>query len=98
MAITDLNPSGGQDFETLAEMQQMVDRGVSTFKLFMAYPNVLMIDDGLMFRVFQQAAKLGALCLIHAENGSAIDVVVAQTLAEGKTAPRYHALTRSSEG
>ena len=93
MAITDLGPN----FETLAEMQQMIDRGVSTFKLFMAYPNVLMIDDGLMFRVFQQAAKLGALCLIHAENGSAIDVIVSQALAEGKTAPRYHALTRSAE-
>jgi dihydropyrimidinase len=93
MAITDLGPN----FDTLAEMQQMVDRGVSTFKLFMAYPNVLMIDDGLMFRVFQQAAKLGALCLIHAENGAAIDVVVAQTLAEGKTAPRWHALTRSAK-
>jgi dihydropyrimidinase len=93
MAITDL----GENFETLDEMQQMIDRGVSTFKLFMAYPNVLMIDDGLMFRVFQQAAKLGALCLIHAENGSAIDVVVAQALAEGKTAPHYHALTRSAE-
>jgi dihydropyrimidinase len=62
----------------------------------MAYPNVLMIDDGLMFRVFQQAAKLNALCLIHAENGSAIDVVVAQALAEGKTAPHFHALTRSA--
>jgi dihydropyrimidinase len=93
MAITDLGPS----FETLDEMQAMVDRGVSTFKLFMAYPNVLMIDDGLMFRVFQQAAKLNALCLIHAENGSAIDVVVAQTLAAGHTAPRYHALTRSTK-
>jgi dihydropyrimidinase len=97
MAITDLNPGGGSNFETLAEMQQMIDRGVSTFKLFMAYPNVLMIDDGLMFRVFQQAAKLGALCLIHAENGSAIDVVVAQALAAGKTAPHYHALTRSAK-
>ena len=93
MAITDLGPN----FETLNEMQAMVDRGVSTFKLFMAYPNVLMIDDGLMFRVFQQAAKLNALCLIHAENGSAIDVVVAQTLAAGHTAPVYHALSRSTK-
>ena len=93
MAITDLGPN----YETLNEMQQMVDRGVSTFKLFMAYPNVLMIDDGLMFRVFQQAAKLNALCLIHAENGSAIDVVVAQTLAAGHTAPVYHALSRSTK-
>ena len=97
MAITDLNPNGGSNFETLAEMQQMVDRGVSTFKLFMAYPNVLMIDDGLMFRVFEQAAKLNALCLIHAENGSAIDVVVAEALAAGNTAPRFHALTRSTQ-
>jgi len=97
MAITDLNPHGGTNFETLDEMQQMVERGVSTFKLFMAYPNVLMIDDGLMFRVFQQAAKLNALCLIHAENGSAIDVVVAQTLAAGHTAPVYHALSRSTK-
>jgi dihydropyrimidinase len=93
MAITDL----GRNFETLAEMQQMVDRGVSTFKLFMAYPNVLMIDDGLMFRVFEQAAKLNALCLIHAENGSAIDVIVAEALAAGHTAPHFHALTRSTQ-
>ncbi len=93
MAITDLGPH----FETLNEMQAMVERGVSTFKLFMAYPNVLMIDDGLMFRVFQQAAKLNALCLIHAENGSAIDVVVAQTLAAGHKAPVYHALSRSTK-
>ncbi len=56
-----------------------------------------MIDDGLMFRVFQQAAKLNALCLIHAENGSAIDVIVSQALAAGHTAPRCHALTRSAE-
>ena len=91
MAITDLGERG----ETLDEMEAMVARGVSTFKLFMAYPNVLMIDDGLMFRVMQKAAALKALCLIHAENGSAIDVVVAQALAEGKTAPHWHALTRS---
>ncbi len=93
MAITDLGPS----FETLAEMEQMVARGVTTFKLFMAYPNVLMIDDGLMFRVFQRAAELNALCLIHAENGAAIDVIVAQALARGDTAPRFHALTRSTQ-
>ena len=92
MAITDLGPH----FETLDEMQPMVDHGISTFKLFMAYPNVLMIDDGLMFRVFEQAAKLNALCLIHAENGSAIDVIVAEALAAGHTAPHFHALTRST--
>ena len=93
MAITDLGPN----LETLDEMDAMVAHGISTFKLFMAYPNVLMIDDGLMFRVMQRAAKLGALCLIHAENGAAIDVIVAQALAAGHTAPRFHALTRSTQ-
>ena len=96
MAITDLSP-GGQQNETLDEMDAMVHEGITSFKLFMAYPNVLMIDDGLMFQVMQRAAKLNALICIHAENGNAIDVVVAQTLAEGKTAPHYHALTRSTQ-
>ena len=73
----------------------MVAAGISSFKLFMAYPGVLMIDDGLMFRVMEKAASLGALCCIHAENGGAIDVVVERMIAEGKTAPHYHALSRS---
>ena len=93
MAITDLGANG----EALAEMEAMVDRGITSFKLFMAYPNVLMIDDGLMFQVMQKAASLGALILVHAENGGAIDVVVAQALAAGHTAPHFHALTRSVE-
>ena len=97
MAVTDLNPQGGDANATLAEMDAMVAAGITSFKLFMAYPGVLMIDDGLMFRVMQHAAKLGALILIHAENGSAIDVIVAQALAEGKTAPHFHALTRSTQ-
>ncbi len=98
MAITDLGPlnSEGQH-QALAEMATMVARGITSFKLFMAYPNVLMIDDGLMFQVMQKAAALGALICIHAENGAAIDVVVAQALAEGRTAPHWHALTRSVE-
>ena len=93
MAITDLG--GGDCSRGLHEMEEMVAEGITSFKLFMAYPNVLMIDDGLMFRVMQKAAALNALCCVHAENGSAIDVVVAQMLAEGKTAPHYHALSRS---
>ena len=93
MAITDLGPN----HEALDAMGDMVDAGVSSFKLFMAYPNVLMIDDGLMFQVMQRAASLNALCCIHAENGSAIDVVVAQYLAEGKTAPHFHAHSRSAK-
>jgi dihydropyrimidinase len=93
MAITDLGPGDGA--QGLSEMEEMVAEGISSFKLFMAYPNVLMIDDGLMFQVMQKAAALNALCCIHAENGSAIDIVVKQMLAEGKTAPHYHALSRS---
>jgi dihydropyrimidinase len=93
MAVTNLH--GPEGAETLAEMEQMVAAGISSFKLFMAYPNVLMVNDELMFRVMQKAAALNALCLIHAENGSAIDVVVAQTIASGHTEPHFHALSRS---
>ncbi|RXH56458.1 dihydropyrimidinase [Granulicella sibirica] len=95
MAITDLGPGDGHS--GLKEMEEMVSEGISSFKLFMAYPNVLMIDDGLMFRVMQKAGALNALCCIHAENGSAIDIVVEQMVAEGKTAPHYHALSRSTK-
>jgi dihydropyrimidinase len=93
MAVTDLGPADGT--QGLREMEAMVAEGITSFKLFMAYPGVLMIDDGLMFKVMQKAAALNALCCVHAENGSAIDVVVAQMIAEGKTAPHYHALSRS---
>lgn len=93
MAVTNLHGEGGA--ETLREMEEMVDFGITSFKLFMAYPNVLMIEDGLMFRVMQKAAALNALCCIHAENGSAIDIVVEQMIAEGKTAPHFHAHSRS---
>jgi dihydropyrimidinase len=93
MAVTNLHGADGA--ETLREMEAMVAEGITSFKLFMAYPGVLMVNDELMFRVMQKAAALNALCLIHAENGSAIDVVVSQMIAEGKTEPHYHALSRS---
>jgi dihydropyrimidinase len=95
MAVTDLGPGDGA--QGLAEMEAMVRQGISSFKLFMAYPNVLMIDDGLMYKVMQKAGTLNALCLVHAENGSVIDIVVARMIAEGKTAPHYHALSRSTD-
>jgi dihydropyrimidinase len=91
MAVTDL----GANNENLAELDLMVAEGIPSFKLFMAYPNVLMIDDGLMFKVMERAAALNALCLIHAENGSVIDIVVSEFLARGETAPHFHALSRS---
>ena len=91
MIVTDLGTSG------LEDMDELVDEGVASFKLFMAYPNVLMVDDGTIFKALQQTAKNGALICMHAENGSAIDVIVQQALAEGKTAPIYHALTRPTK-
>ncbi len=78
----------------LEDMDDMVREGVASFKLFMAYPNVLMVDDATIFKALSQTAKNGALICMHAENGSVIDVIVARALAEGKTAPIYHALTR----
>jgi dihydropyrimidinase len=75
-------------------MDDMVREGVASFKLFMAYPNVLMVDDATIFRALSQTAKNGALVCMHAENGGVIDVMVQKALAEGKTAPVYHAMTR----
>jgi dihydropyrimidinase len=86
--VTDI--SGGQ----LAEMNDLVHEGVTSFKLFMAYPGVFMLDDGSIFKALQMTSKNGGLVCMHAENGSAIDVIVQQALAEGKKAPKYHALTR----
>jgi len=86
--ITDLpNPR-------LDEMGEMVREGVPSFKLFMAYPGVFMLDDATIFKAMRTAAKIGGMICMHAENGGAIDVIVQQALAEGKTAPKYHALTR----
>jgi dihydropyrimidinase len=88
MIVTDLPDAG------LEDMDDMVREGVASFKLFMAYPNVLMVDDATIFKAMRQTAKNGALICMHAENGSVIDVIVQKALAEGKTAPIYHALTR----
>jgi dihydropyrimidinase len=94
MIVTDLPDAH------LEDMNDMVREGVSSFKLFMAYPGVLMVDDATIFKAMKQTAQNGALVCMHAENGSVIDTIVKRTLAEGKTAPIYHALTRptSAEG
>src|SRR6059058_4204772 len=76
------------------EMPQLIRDGVTSFKLFMAYPGVFMLDDASIFRAMRAASKSGGMICMHAENGGAIDVMVKQALAEGKTAPKYHALTR----
>jgi dihydropyrimidinase len=86
--------------QVLAEMDTMIGRGVPSFKLFMAYPGVFMMDDADIFRAMSRTAQNGGLIMMHAENGGAIDVLVQRYLAEGKTAPVNHGLTRpaSMEG
>ncbi len=88
MIITDLS----DQVET--EMDAMVRQGVTSFKLFMAYPGVFMLDDGSIFRAMRRTGKNGGTICMHAENGGVIDVLVKEALANGQTAPKYHALTR----
>jgi len=88
MITTDAPPS------VLKEMGDLVGEGVTSFKLFMAYPGVLMLDDQSIFRCMLRAGELGALICMHAETGLPIDVLVERALASGHTAPIYHALTR----
>jgi len=88
MIFTDVNP------KTLEEMSGLVREGVTSFKLFMAYPGVLYVDDGQIFRAMQKARDLGALICMHAENGIALDVLIEQAIGRGETAPKYHSLSR----
>ena len=88
---------GGVDDESLKAMDELVTEGITSFKLFMAYPGVFYSDDGQILRAMQTAARNGSMIMMHAENGTAIDVLVAQALARGETAPKYHGLTRPWE-
>lgn len=90
MIVTDLSPK-----DHVPEMRQLMDKeGVLSCKLFMAYPGVLLVDDATIFRAMSVAAEHGGLICMHAENGVVINEIVARALAEGKTGPKYHALTR----
>ena len=89
---------GGVDEEALKAMTYLVDNeGITSFKLFMAYPGVLYSDDGQILRAMQNASESGAVIMMHAENGIAIDVLVAQAIAAGNTDPKYHSYTRPVE-
>jgi dihydropyrimidinase len=83
--------------ERLPEMRSMIDEGVSSFKLFMAYPGVFLVDDATIFKAMGMAGENGGLICMHAENGVVIDAIVKKALADGKTAPKYHALTRPTK-
>ena len=76
------------------EMDALVRQGITSFKLFMAYPGVFMLDDASIFKALLRTADNGGTICMHAENGGVIDVLVKRALAAGKTAPKYHALTR----
>jgi dihydropyrimidinase len=86
---------GGVDDDALKAMDQLVnDEGITSFKLFMAYPGVFYSDDGQVLRAMQKARDNGALIMMHAENGPAIDVLIKQALERGETDPIYHGITR----
>ena len=88
MIVTDLNDAVEKEMDTL------VAEGVTSFKLFMAYPGVFMLDDASIFRALLRTRENGGTICMHAENGGVIDVLVQRALAEGRTEPKYHALTR----
>jgi len=88
MIITELND------QVELEMDALVGQGLTSFKLFMAYPGVFMLDDASIFKALLRTGRNGGTICMHAENGGVIDVLVQRALAEGKTAPKYHALTR----
>jgi dihydropyrimidinase len=86
---------GGVDEDALKAMDQLVaDEGITSFKLFMAYPGVFYSDDGQILRAMQRARENGSMIMMHAENGIAIDVLVQQALSRGETGPLHHGLTR----
>lgn len=88
MIMSDVNES------SLREMDGLVSAGVTSFKLFTAYPGVFLSDDGQILRAMQRAGSNGGLVMTHAENGLAIDVLVEQALARGERDPRYHGEVR----
>ncbi|MEE6280358.1 dihydropyrimidinase [Georgenia sunbinii] len=86
---------GGVDEDSLAAMGSLVDEGVTSYKLFMAYPGVFYADDAQVLRAMQTSRDTGLLTMMHAENGPAIDVLAEQLVAAGKTGPYYHGIARA---
>jgi len=88
---------GGVDDDALAAMWQLPEEGVTSFKLFMAYPGVFYSDDAQILKAMQVSAELGLLTMMHAENGPVIDVLAAQLADAGKTTPYYHGVARAGQ-
>ena len=91
MSIGDVND------DSLKAMDALVDEGISSFKLFMAYPGVFLSDDAQILRAMQQASGNGAMIMMHAENGIAIDLLAEQAVERGETDPVNHGYVRRSE-
>jgi dihydropyrimidinase len=92
IGVTDLREGG-----TLDDLAKLPDEGITSYKLFMAYKGAIMVDDETLFKTMQVAADTGALVMVHAENGDAIDIIVKNAVAQGKTEPIWHARTRPME-
>lgn len=88
MIVTDMED------DRLDEMNRLVDEGVTSYKLFMAYPGVLYVDDGTLYRAFRRAGDNGTRICMHAENGIVIDEIIKEAIRDGKVEPRWHAHTR----
>ncbi|PSB17150.1 dihydropyrimidinase [filamentous cyanobacterium CCP2] len=87
--LTDITP------ETLTELPDLINNdGISSFKMFMAYPGVLMVSDADIFRSMRKVGTHGGMVTVHAENGEVIQVLIEEALAQGNTSPKFHALTR----
>ena len=86
---------GGVDDDSLKAMAGFADEGITSYKMFMAYPGVFYSDDGQILRAMQKAADYGLLTMMHAENGPAIDVLAAQLVEAGKTTPYFHGIARA---
>ena len=83
------------DHQVLADVRHaMRHEGVTSFKMFMAYPGVMMTDDAAIFQMLRQVGADGGMVALHAENGTVIDLLIKEALEAGHTSPRYHALTR----
>ena len=91
VAVTDLTETA------MAEIPKLVEEGVTSLKLFMAYKGGIMIDDSTLLNTLRKGRECGALVSVHAENGDVIDVLVKEYVAAGKTAPKYHVPTRPPE-
>ncbi len=91
LIITDVNQN------ILSEIKKLIEIGVTSFKLFTAYPDRLMLSDEKIFQVMLKASEYGGLILMHAENGEVIDYLISQALKDGKKEPIYHAITRPSQ-